>query len=116
MESDVPTGDSDARREILRLELEVEQLAKAMENCRRIIFISRAGFVIGVSWLFALLIGALTFAPLSLVFAISVVIFSVVSFGSNVSTLRQFAEAMEKAEARRAELIGTIDLRVVRDS
>jgi len=40
----------------------------------------------------------------------------IVSFGSNVSTLRQTAEAIGAAERLRLELIGRIDLRVVRDA
>jgi hypothetical protein len=39
-----------------------------------------------------------------------------VSLGSNVSTLRQTEGAIGTAEARRAALIGEIDLRVVRDA
>ncbi|MDN3279130.1 hypothetical protein QWJ07_33035 [Frankia sp. RB7] len=37
----------------------------------------------------------------------------VVSLGSNISTLRQTDDAIGAAEARRAALIGRIDLRVV---
>jgi hypothetical protein len=39
-----------------------------------------------------------------------------VSFGSNVSTLRQTDAAISAAESLRSELIGRIDLRVVGDA
>jgi hypothetical protein len=39
-----------------------------------------------------------------------------VSLGSNVSTLRQTESAISAAEARRSDLIGRIDLRVVGDA
>ena len=40
----------------------------------------------------------------------------IVSLGSNVSTLRQTEAAISTAEARRARLIGNIDLRLVHDA
>jgi hypothetical protein len=40
----------------------------------------------------------------------------IVSLGSNVSTLRQTDDVISAAEARRASLIGGIDLRVVADT
>jgi hypothetical protein len=39
-----------------------------------------------------------------------------VSLGSNVSTLRQTEAAISSAEARRSALIGSFDLRVVKDA
>jgi hypothetical protein len=40
----------------------------------------------------------------------------IVLLGSNVSTLRQLEAEIGAAEARRSELIGRIDLRVVHDA
>jgi hypothetical protein len=48
--------------------------------------------------------------------SIAVVLGGIVSFGSNVSTLRQTTAAMSAAEARRSDLISGIDLRVVGDN
>jgi hypothetical protein len=39
-----------------------------------------------------------------------------VSYGSNISTLRQTEAAINAAETRRSDLIGAIDPRVVRDA
>jgi hypothetical protein len=115
MASENPAGDSSVRDEIVRLEREVKRLSKAFENCQKVIFISRTAFVLGILWLLALSVGALSFSPLSLICAISVVILSVVSFGSNVGTLRQLIDAIAEAEARRTELIGAIELKPVQN-
>ena len=48
--------------------------------------------------------------------SIALMLGGIVSFGSNVSTLRQTEAAIGKAEALRSELIGGIDLRIVRDA
>jgi hypothetical protein len=45
--------------------------------------------------------------------AISAVIGGTVVFGSNTSTSKQARAAIKAAEARRAELIGKIDLRLL---
>jgi len=47
--------------------------------------------------------------------SIAVVLGGIVSFGSNVSTLRQTTAAMSAADALRSDLISRIDLRVVGD-
>ena len=48
--------------------------------------------------------------------SIAVVLGGIVSFGSNVSTLRQTTAAMSAAEVLRSDLISRIDPRVVGDS
>jgi hypothetical protein len=47
--------------------------------------------------------------------SIAMVLGGIVSFGSNVSTLRQTTAAMSAAEVLRSDLISRIDLRVVGD-
>jgi hypothetical protein len=46
---------------------------------------------------------------------VAMVLGGIVSFGSNVSTLRQTTAAMSAAEVLRSDLISRIDLRVVVD-
>jgi curli biogenesis system outer membrane secretion channel CsgG len=48
--------------------------------------------------------------------SIALVLGGIVSLGSNVSTLRQTETTIGAAEARRSELIGRIDLRLVADA
>ncbi|MFZ1170707.1 MAG: hypothetical protein WAO01_05880, partial [Bradyrhizobium sp.] len=48
--------------------------------------------------------------------SIALVLGGIVSLGSNLSTLRQTDAAISDAEALRSDLIGVIDLRLVRDT
>jgi hypothetical protein len=50
-----------------------------------------------------------------MIVAIAAMLGGVVLLGSNRTTSDQAAAALEAAELRRAELIGTIDLRIVGD-
>jgi hypothetical protein len=106
-------ADREVHNQISRLEIEIEELANAIERCRKIIFISKAAIVAGAVWMLAVALGVLSFAPISIIGAMSTVIFGIVSFGSNVSTSKQNVAKMHRAEALRAELINKIDLRVV---
>jgi hypothetical protein len=111
--TDAP-GD-DLREQIVRLEDQIEKLAAAIEGCRKIILISRAAIVLGGILIAAMMLGAVGFDALALIGAITAVIGGIVLFGSNVSTSQQATTALRAAEARRAELISGIDLRVVGD-
>ena len=106
-------SDGDPRTEILRLEGQIEDLTEVIERCRKIILISKIAVASGGIWLLALTIGIIRFDPVAMVGAIAVVIGGTVVFGSNTSTLKQSAVAIQNAEALRAELIGKINLRVV---
>jgi len=63
--------------------------------------------------IFAVVLGTIRFDPVALVGGIAAIIGGVVVFGSNTSTWKQTRAAIEDAEARRADLIGAIDLRLV---
>jgi hypothetical protein len=105
----------DLREQIVRLEAEIEKLAAAIESCRKIILISRAAIVLGGALIVAMTLGAIGFNSLALIAAITGVIGGIVLFGSNKSTAEQSAAALRAAEARRAELISGIDLRLIGD-
>ena len=106
-------SDDDPCDEILRLETEIEELTQVIERCRKIILISKIAVAAGGMWLLALTIGLIRFDPVAMIGAIAMVIGGTVVFGSNTSTLKQSAVAIQNAEALRAELIGKINLRVV---
>jgi hypothetical protein len=67
----------------------------------------------GAMWLLASTVGAISLDPVALIGAIAAVIGGIVVFGSNTSTSKQAALGIKAAEARRAELIGKIELRPV---
>jgi hypothetical protein len=106
-------ADSDLHDKITRIEADIEKLAETLENCRKAILLSKVAIAAGGLWILAYLLGVIRFDPTAMIGAIAAVIGGVVVFGSNVSTSRQTATAMKTAEAQRAELIDTADLRAV---
>jgi hypothetical protein len=107
-------ADGDLHDEILRLEVQIEELTtEAMDRCQKIILVSKIAIAAGGTWLLAVTLGAIKFDPMAMIGAISAVIGGTVVFGSNTSTLKQAAVAIKTAEALRAEPIGKMNLRLV---
>ena len=109
-------ADGDLRDQISRLETQIEDLTRVIESCRKFILISKAAFVVGGIWTLAVVLEVVNIKPIFIIGAIAAMIFGIVGFGSNMSTLKQTTAAMKKAEALRDELINRIDLRVVGES
>jgi hypothetical protein len=108
--------DGDLREQILRFEEEIEQLAETLERCRKLLLMSKAAISVGAILIIAMMLGAIRSDAIGMVGALAAVVGGTVVYGSNASTAKQTADAMKAAEARRAELIGSIDLRVVGES
>jgi hypothetical protein len=109
MDDDNPTD------EISRIEARLEQLAEVAERCRKIILVSRAAIAGGAALLLVVMLGLFGSSEVAAIGSIAAVLGGIVSLGSNTSTLQQTTDAMSAAEARRSNLIGGIDLRVVGD-
>jgi hypothetical protein len=112
----------DLHQQILHIEANIEELTDVIERftdvierCRKIILISKAATAAGGTLILAIIIGAVGFDPTVMTAAIAAVIGGTVIFGSNTSTLKQIRTDMKAAEARRAELISRMPLRVVGD-
>jgi hypothetical protein len=103
----------DPRAEISHLETEIEELTEVIERCRKIILISKIAVAAAAILLLALTFGMIRFDPVAMIGTLAVLIGGTVIFGSNMSTAKQTAAAVQTAEALRAELIDKIDLRVV---
>ena len=109
-------NDYDRTDEIPEIEERIEELAETAERCRKIIRASKAVIVGGVALLLVTTLGLVESGQIAALGSIAVVLGAIVSLGSNFSTLRQTEAAISAAEALRSELIGKIDLRVVRDT
>jgi hypothetical protein len=100
------TDDGDPRDQIARLEARLDELADAMERCRKIRLIAQIAITAGSAWLLAATVGVIGFNPVGLMAAISGVIGGIVMYGSNTTTSREVDDAIKNAEAMRAALIG----------
>jgi hypothetical protein len=105
--------NGDLHEQILHIEAHLEELTDTIEGCRRIILISKGVIAAGVIGILAITAGAVQFDPTVLIGSIAAVVGGMVIVGSNMSTLKQSVTDMEAAEARRAELIGRMELKVV---
>jgi hypothetical protein len=108
--------EDDSTDEISDIEARIEELAEIAERCRKFILASKAAIAGGVALLVFAMLGLFGAGLSAALGSIALMLGGVVSLGSNVSTLRQTDAAINGAEARRSELIGGIDLRVVRDA
>jgi hypothetical protein len=106
-------SDNDLHDQIARLEVDIEQLAKTLDGCRKAMLLSKVAIAAGGIWIFPYLLGAIGFEPATVVGALAAIIGGVVVFGSNLSTSKQTIAAIKAAEMRRAQLIDKIDPRAV---
>jgi hypothetical protein len=108
--------EDDPAEEIAEIEARIDALAEVAERCRKFILASRAAIAGGVALLLIAVLGLFGAGQSAALGSIALMLLGIVSLGSNVSTLRQTEAAVGEAEARRSELIGGIDLRLVRDA
>ena len=108
--------EDDPTDEISEIEGRIEELAEIAERCRKFILASKAAIAGGVALLLVAMLGLFGAGQSAALGSIAFILGGIVSFGSNVSTLRQTEAAISTAEALRSELIGGIDLRIVRDA
>jgi len=108
-------NDRDYRDEIVRLEELIDELAATIESCRKFILAGQMLVIGGGAVLVAMLIGALELNPSVLAVAVAAVLGGIVAAGSSHSTAKEATHELTAAEAKRAALIGHIDLRLVSD-
>jgi hypothetical protein len=106
-------NDGDPHDEIERLEARIETLAARIENCRKFILAARIAVAAGGILLAALLFGMMLPNLTMMALAMAALLGGIVVWGSNGSTAKEAANEMAAAEAKRAALIGLIELRLV---
>jgi len=104
---------ADSHDEIERLEARIEYLAAKIENCRKFIWAGRIAVAGGGIVLVATLFGVMQPDLTWMAGAMAAILGGIVMFGSNSSSAKEAADELAAAEASRAALIGSIDLRVV---
>jgi hypothetical protein len=103
----------DPHDEIVRLEARIEELSDKLEGCRKFILAGRVAAAAGGAALAALLLGVLRFDPAVMACAAAALLGGFVAWGTNRSTANEAADEIAAAEARRAALIGDIELRLI---
>ena len=109
-------AEDDEIDEISAIEARIEELAEVSERCRKIILASKVAIAAGLALLLFVMLGLFRSGEVTALGSIALILGGIVSFGSNVSTLRQTDAAIGAAESLRSELIGRIDLRLVGDA
>jgi hypothetical protein len=106
----------DPREEIAQLEVRIEELAEALERCRKLALAAKIAVVFGALLIAATLFGVLAFTPMAMVGGVAALLGGIVLYGSNASTSDELTKSLRNAEARRAALIGRLDIRLVHDA
>jgi hypothetical protein len=113
---DYPAAGRDITRDDIALvEARIEELAAAIDRCRKISLAARIAVGAGAAWSLLTLLGFVAFEPSLFVGAIAATIGGVVLLGSNATTWTQTEAAMRASEALRADMIGRLALRVVNE-
>jgi outer membrane murein-binding lipoprotein Lpp len=109
------TNGDDGRNEIERLEAQIEQLEATIESCRKFILAGRIAVASGGVIFISMLIGGIQINPSVMGIASAAVLGGIVAVGSNRSTAKEASGELTALEAKRATLIGELDLRIVPD-
>jgi hypothetical protein len=113
---DDPAGlEEDPAAQIPRLEAEIERLARVAESCRKVILAAKIAIVLGALVVVVTIAGLIRVDQLVTLAAIAGILGGIAAAGSNSRTLREATANMRAAEARRAELIGTLPFSAVID-
>ena len=103
----------DISDDIDQLEARIEALTVSLERCRKISLAAKFAVAAGAAWFALMLLWIVSFSAAAFVAALSAVLGGLVLLGSNATTWEQTAADLHAAEAMRAQLIGSIELRLV---
>jgi hypothetical protein len=109
-------NEDTAPHDIARLEAQIEALAESIERCRKISFAAKIAIAGGALWFALMVLWIVPFSATPFVAALAATLGGIVLLGSNATTWDETETALRQAEAMRAELIGTMNLRLVDDA
>jgi hypothetical protein len=101
--------------EIVRLEEQIDELEATIESCRKFILAGRIAVASGSVIFVGMLVGGIQFNLSIMGLAGAAVLGGIVAVGSNRSTTKEALGELSALEAKRATLIGQLDLRIVPD-
>lgn len=105
--------DESVPDQVAQLEARIEELTASIERCGKIAVGAKIAIAAGGAWFALFMLWLLPFDATAFVAATAAVLGGVVLLGSNATTRAQTEADLHAAETARADLIGTIELRVV---
>ncbi|QRM27892.1 hypothetical protein [Microvirga sp. VF16] len=105
----------DFHQQIADLEIEINQLSDAAEQCRKSMIVARVATVVGILVFGAALLGLFRSDPIVLVISIAATLAGLGYYGSSRGSLEQITGKIRTYEARRAEMIDGMDPQTVQD-
>jgi hypothetical protein len=100
-------------KQIADLETEIEGLAEAAEQARKIIIVAKVATAAGGLLLVAIMFGVFQYDPVALVVGITAFLGGIAAYGTNRSSLDEIVTSIRSREARRAEMIDGLGLEAV---
>ena len=101
------------RDEIARIEARIEALDESIARCRKLSLAAKLAIGAGAAWIALTLTLIVDYTPAAAFAALAAAIGGIVLLGSNATTWTQMETARETAEKQRADLIESMELRVV---
>jgi hypothetical protein len=109
------TKNDDLAAQVSRLDKKLEELAAAIERCRKVDLASKAMLAAGGAFVVLMALGMIRPEPVAVVGTIALLVGGTVIFGSNASTWTQAAAEMKTTETLMRGLIDRADLTLVVD-
>jgi hypothetical protein len=105
----------DLHQQIADLEVEIDALSDAAEQCRKSMVVAKVAIGAGILLFVVSLLGLIRPDAILLVVGIAAALAGTVFYGSSRSSLEQISTKIRAHEVRRAEMIDGMDLRTVED-
>src|SRR3974390_3908258 len=100
-------------QDIALIEARIEELAEAIERCRKFSLAGKVALVAGAVWIALTLLTLVPYVPFIVIGALAFVIGGIVLIGSNTTTWAQTEASLRATAAMRGEMIPSAELRVV---